>query len=85
MKIINEGSVKVNVTNLRLDCVAWIKDQFNKKFPTAKAVLGISGGKETRRRDSADWIFVPWKFRNVLQACGCLRLGFLPDSVQLPG
>lgn len=47
MKIINEGSVKVNVTNLRLDCVAWIKDQFDKKFPTAKAVLGISGGKDS--------------------------------------
>ena len=46
---------------------------------------GVFGREKEIRRHSPDRLFLPWQFRYVLQNSGCLRLGFLPGTVQLSG
>ena len=46
---------------------------------------GLDRGKIIVRSDQKYRIFLSWKYRDVQTARGCLRLGFLPDPVQLYG
>ena len=46
---------------------------------------GLDRGKISVRSDQKYRIFLSWKYRDVQTARGCLRLGFLPDPVQLYG
>ena len=45
----------------------------------------LDRGKISVRSDQKYRIFLSWKYRDVQTARGCLRLGFLPDPVQLYG
>ena len=39
--------MKFNAEKVKNECVAWIRDFFEKNGPTCNAVVGISGGKDS--------------------------------------